>query len=264
MASNSGKCADKYGVALGAYNSVIGSKRLCGVLQELNLVTQCPPPPEVIDALDKQILCAIFCCCLEQLNDPSHTAGRNYQRCVISTIKRGQQLDINMPAYRMLHEGTYNLGFNPVKPLGKAQNGGGFNPDNYTRTGNDAIRRVDVVVRNGDGPASGDNIRKIYEMKFPRDAYGPGQKEDYETIAGDSDKLKTLNEQECCSGANKKGDEVLQKVAQAQRERGVDFFKKVALLGVGGSGALGGLAGLGGRILGGLGLGGAGGMLAAQ
>jgi len=75
------------------------------------------------------------------------------------------------------------------------------------------VRVPDVVVLKDAGkPITQDNIEKIYEIKFPGDRWGEGQREAYEKIASsDPDigeqKVEELNVDECgCEEKDKNGD----------------------------------------------------------
>ena len=72
------------GPGVAAYNSVVGSKRLCQALDNAGIAMPCPPTPAMLDMLDRKVLCAIFCCCLESPNIASNGA-RRYQNCVAAT-----------------------------------------------------------------------------------------------------------------------------------------------------------------------------------
>jgi hypothetical protein len=105
------------------------------------------------------------------------------------------------------------------------------------------LRRPDVVVRRpgANGGLSGDVIQKVWEMKFPGDSYGSGQREAYVEIAGDKDKFDDLDKDKCCGGEQKEGERVLNS-SKALR----DVMAKKFLL------SLGGIL-VGGTIVGGLG-----------
>jgi hypothetical protein len=236
-------CVTKLGPGVGAYNSVVGSKHLCEALKNAGISMPCPPSPELLDELDKKILCAIFCCCLEEPNITS-VGHKRYQNCVAATLRLGQAGDVNAPAYRMNPEVSYNMNTVPPTPVGR-----NFDPASLadaTKAAYEAAtgrRRPDIVIRNGyGGGLSGGNIGKVYEMKFPGDQYGPGQEADYKSIANGN--LETLDEKTCCKGKDKEGKRLLESSYDAVTKAQSDFLNKV------GGAALGGL---GGRILGGLG-----------
>jgi hypothetical protein len=221
-------CITKLGPGVGAYNSIAGSKKLCEALKNAGISAPCPPNPDDLDKLDRKILCAIFCCCLEEPNTTSKGHNR-FQNCVADTLKVGQAGDVNAPAYRMNPEVSYSMKTNPPTPVGKYTDllSSKFSTKADFETGT-GLRRPDVVVRQGNGgPLMGSNIRKIYEMKFPGDQYGDRQLEDYQKIAGGEDKVETLDKKTCCNGEDKDGKRSLESsydtVSKAQR----DFLNKI-------------------------------------
>jgi hypothetical protein len=248
--SSRSSCITKLGPGVGAYNSVVGSKKLCESLKNAGISVPCPPSPEILDELDEKILCAIFCCCLDEPNTTSKGHNR-YQNCVANTLKVGQAGDVNAPAYRMNPEVSYSMKTMPPTPVGKYTDplSSKFSTKADFEAGT-GLRRPDVVVRQGNGgPLMGSSIRKIYEMKFEkdgyRDTYGDGQLEAYEKIGGGKNKVETLDKERCCDGKDKDGKRLLESsydtITQAQR----DFFDKIiqTLGGKGLGGKLGGLLG---------------------
>ncbi len=63
------------------------------------------------------------------------------------------------------------------------------------------VRRPDVVIVNDPSqPPVQSNIKTVVEMKFPGDAYGPDQEDDYIEIAGGPSKFVHLGAADCGCG----------------------------------------------------------------
>lgn len=246
-------CVAKYTVPLAAYNSLIKNKKLCEAIKDRTGIRMaCPPPQDDLNALDRKVLCAIFCCCLDNPNTTS-AGHKRYQNCVAATLRAAQTFDTNQPAYRMNPEVSYDMSRSPPQPLGRYADieaaRASSKAEYEAATGR---RRPDVVVRRDNGPLQGDNIARVYEMKFPGDKYGPGQEDAYKKIASDENNLVTLDKEKCCdSGDDKEGESTLNASKEIMAQKGRDFLKMLAAGGLIGAG--GWLGGLGGRIVGGLG-----------
>ncbi len=255
MAASS--CVARLGPGVAAYNSAVGSKSLCQALADAGIAMPCPPTPADLNALDRKVLCAIFCCCLRE---PNLTSGghRRYQNCVAATLKAGQHGDVNAPAYHMNPEVSYTMKTDPPTPVGKYFSKEALQAATKTEweaaTG---LRRPDVVVRRpgANGGLSGDVIQKVWEMKFPGDSYGPGQRKAYVDIAGGEKRFDDLDEDKCCTrDDDKQGERLMQAVREARDAKAGQLLKGLgaAALGLGALGALGGLGGLLGAGLAGL------------
>lgn len=132
-----------------------------------------------------------------------------------------------------------------------------------------------VVLRDPNGRPTQDNLLGVIEVKFPPDDWGPGQREDYEEIAGSPVGLRLLTPERCgCDGPRQTNYETETQPAteiyqDRLEEKGISWGTVAAGAGLvaGGaaatyfSGGLGGVAGSqairqgAGMLLGGLGLG---------
>lgn len=224
-------CVAKLAPGVAAYNSAMGSTRLCEAIRAAGIDMPCPLETADINALDRKVLCAIFCCCKESPNINS-AGARRYQSCVAATLRAAQAGETNAPAYRMNPEVSYNMNTNPPTPVGRFFDSEALKfatkAEYETATGR---RRPDVVVRRGNGGLSGNNIQRVYEMKFPGDQMGDGQLDAYENIAGGPKNLEELNDRKCCNGQEEKqGERLLEASRQAQAAARGDFLSKLAAL----------------------------------
>ena len=156
-----------------------------------------------IDPLDKKILCAPMCKC-----DKAPTIGVDgrqlKQNCVAASIK-GLNGVLGNSNYKQ--EINYNMTTNPPTPimdstmstLGHKWLPGyidKYMPGFVKATGQ--IRRPDIViVYDSTKPPTQDNIKQIVEMKFPPDTISDPQERAYKAIAGDPNKLTTLEPGDC-------------------------------------------------------------------
>jgi hypothetical protein len=98
-------------------------------------------------------------------------------------------------------------------------------------------RRPDAIIPGDNSqPWSGDNIKAVVEVKLGDDPWRPGQKPDYETIAGSQKKLVEVNDQNCTCPEDDDGD----------MDKVVDLAGKLLMLLLVVGAALSGLEGLGG------------------
>src|SRR5690606_35663640 len=174
------------------------------------------------DVEDKSYLCAIFCSC--NINPIKGVQGQDLkQRCASETLRNEDRASnwqskfkVEVP-YDM--NGKYTEGKgppgkpypimskkHPTRPsshwMYHVQKSGGW--ERYTQYD---VRIPDVVaVRDVLSPPIQDNIEKIYEMKFPGDQWGKGQKHAYGRILGAGRKMDLilLNTKTCgCSPKEK-------------------------------------------------------------
>jgi len=164
-----------------------------------------------IDPGDKKVLCSALSQC-----DKTPNVGKDgkqlKQACVAERMKALDKLLEHRSPYKQ--EINYDMTKTPPAPImdsGVETKGhqwipGWINkrygkdpayPPKYT-AGKGLIRRPDVViVKDPAKPPTQDNIKQIVEMKFPPDTLLKPQKEAYETIAGDENKLKKLEPGDC-------------------------------------------------------------------
>ena len=78
------------------------------------------------------------------------------------------------------------------------------------KAGTGLIRRPDVViVKDASKPPTQDNIKQIVEMKFPPDTLTTRQRDAYVQIAGEDNKLATLEPGDCdCQSDEPKGPNI--------------------------------------------------------
>ncbi len=96
------------------------------------------------------------------------------------------------------------------------------------------VRRPDIIiVKDPSRPPYQDNIDRIVEMKFKGGRWGRDQKEDYEDIAGNKDKLKLMEEGDCtCSDDNGEREPVAQPVSIPEEEPSVDWWAVAETVGM--------------------------------
>jgi hypothetical protein len=171
-----------------------------------------------VEGMDKKILCKAMCDCDKTPN--IGIDGRKLkQNCVAAKMKTYSELMEAMPGYQhseYKQEINYNMTTNPPTPImdstistlahkylkGYIKK---YMPGFVKGTGQ--IRRPDIViVKDASKPPTQDNIKQIVEMKFPPDSLKPEQRADYETIAGDRNKLVKLEPSDCdCDAPEPKG-----------------------------------------------------------
>ena len=164
-----------------------------------------------LDALDKKVLCSAMCKCQTQPN--IGVDGRSLrQECVSGRLKALDAALQHTSPYKA--EFTYDMTKRPPEPHLDKEVGtksrdlwpgwtktlwpkDPARPQPY-KAGRGYTRRPDVViVKDPAKPPTQDNIKQVVEMKFPDDTYGPGQLEDYTTIAGDEKKMVAMELNDC-------------------------------------------------------------------
>jgi hypothetical protein len=160
---------------------------------------------------DKKVLCSAMCQC-DKMPDVGKDGKQLKQGCVSGRLQALDQLLDHRSPYKQ--EINYDMTKSPPAPImdsGIATKGHSYLPGwlrKYWGTepehsptfkaGQGLIRRPDVVIVNDPTkPPTQDNIKQIVEMKFPPDTISRQQAEAYETIAGNSQKLTTLQPDKC-------------------------------------------------------------------
>jgi hypothetical protein len=176
---------------------------------------------------DLIILCIIFCKCLEAPS-PSRSGNSDLrQHCATTALRSGDaaagynsvakaEVPYNMtttPPTPMMHrDGNGAL---TTQPSGHWQTQAGQIPG--FRPGQGMVRIPDVVLVNNPAvPPVQSNIRRIVDMKFPGDSWGPGQEQAYKEIAGAAP-VDEMNEQSCGCAERKRQD-------QPQESPGFDWI----------------------------------------
>ena len=164
-----------------------------------------------IDPIDKKILCKAMCTC-----DKDPNVGKDGKRlkqvCVSGQLKSLDQFLSHRSPIKP--EVNYDMTKHPPEPImdstvdtkghnylpGWIEKWWGSAPEHPSgyKPGAGLIRRPDVViVKDPMKPPTQDNIKQIVEMKFPPDALTEAQERAYERIAGDAQKLTTLEPGDC-------------------------------------------------------------------
>lgn len=169
---------------------------------------------------DKKVVCKAVCVCSRKPDEGA--SGQNLrQQCVSRNLRDvDRSMDWQSP-YKS--EVNYDMSKDPPAPIMRSANPLEAHPylpgwikkhwhggqDEYP-AGSGAVRRPDVViVKDGSLPPTQDNIKNIVEIKFPPQAPDLGQTEDYETIAGASNKVVVLGPQNCDCSDDDEGENPL-------------------------------------------------------
>lgn len=169
-----------------------------------------------LDPQDKEVVCKAICYCDTRPNKSK--AGRNqYQSCVSERLKELDRFLGHHSPYKP--EVNYDMHKNPPEPimdkgiLTKAHDYlPGWIKKHWEKdkgypyeAGEGMVRRPDVViVKDPTKPPTQDNIKHVVEIKF-KDKISKGQKDDYPIIAGDPNKFKRLDPDDCDCGNQKDG-----------------------------------------------------------
>ncbi len=139
---------------------------------------------------EKIVLCKAMCAC-ERAWEASGGTGPNRQNCVAKTLWNyddafGHQSTIKA-------EVPYDMSQDPPAPIMSRH----F-PSRPTRRNPGGSKIPDVViVKDPTKPPTQDNIKRIVEMKFPRDKRPLNQMDDYRKIAGDDDLVEEMTLEDC-------------------------------------------------------------------
>jgi len=175
----------------------------------------CPKLPE--DLNEETIICSFVCVC-NAVPFKSQKGSQLKQKCVDTGLDwmrdEGQGLNI-------IPEVGYYMGTNPPTALMEQSNEADKDKlpkriKHIRHMTNHIVKHykngkkyekydlripdVTVVVDATKPPHTHDNLKHIYEIKFPGDQWQPGQKDDYETIAGSAKKLTELTPNRCGCG----------------------------------------------------------------
>ena len=167
--------------------------------------------PVQLAPVDKKVLCSALC-----QSDKTPNIGKEgkqlKQGCVAGRLQALDQLLEHRSPYKQ--EINYDMTQSPPAPImdrvlatkghsylpGWIRKYWGTEPAHSPgyKAGQGRIRRPDVViVKDPSRPPTQDNIKQIIEMKFPPDALSEQQETDYQTIAGNPDKLLVLKPSDC-------------------------------------------------------------------
>ncbi len=187
----------------------------------------CPKSP--LDEI--AIICSFVCVC--DINPLESKSGSNLkQACVNKGI---DWMHASGQGTNILPEVGYFMGTSPPSPLMKDGDHDIPQPirnhwHRFNKVKNllkdDAYRQYmlripDVIVtKDPTKPPTQDNIKKVVEIKFPNDDWGPEQEEDYELIAGDPDDLEKLTVDKCgCKSDSKNTHPALENAWSEERDR---------------------------------------------
>ncbi len=152
---------------------------------------------------EAEIICKLICACNEAPTIGAEGAKLK-QLCVSTGLKALDDAANNKTTIKP--EINYDMTKSPPAPLmsrtnptrgtdylpGRIGDIPGFKPN----TG--MIRRPDVVVVNNPNlPPTQDNLKGVFEIKFPPDKWSDGQKRDYEKIAGPNAEVTELSPEAC-------------------------------------------------------------------
>ncbi|MFP3506673.1 VRR-NUC domain-containing protein [Burkholderia sp. SIMBA_062] len=162
---------------------------------------------------DRKVLCHTFCEC-RRIGVATKAGTIQRQRCVemrLGLPNEVSKMQTGVPTeYRP--EQPYDMTTDPPEPIMDhadplEPNTGirGWIKDVWPSKGKKYekgdVRRPDVVIVNDPSqPPVQSNIKTVVEMKFPGDAYGPDQEDDYIEIAGGPSKFVHLGAADCGCG----------------------------------------------------------------
>jgi len=186
--------------------------------------------PEVLDAMkqeiDDKVLYEVMCCCSNNPCTGSEAGTNQRQGCVSATLQAADEVLNHQSRYKP--EISYNMDTNPPSPFMHSDESGQETTQKSDRWQTRArqeipdyqpnecmVHRPDIIiVKDPSKPPYQDNNYRIVEMKFKGGRWGRDQKEDYEDIAGNKDKLKLMEEGDCtCSDDNGEREPVAQPVS---------------------------------------------------
>ena len=170
-----------------------------------------------LDPEDEKVLCSAICHC--HYNPKKGKVGQNlYQSCVSERLSDLDKFLGHRSPWKP--EISYDMHKSPPEPimdkgiLTKAHDSViGWIKKYWEKDkgypyekGEGMIRRPDVViVKDPSKPPTQDNIKNVVEIKFGDDEFGTRQKDAYEEIAGDPNKVKVLDPDKCkCSDSDNK------------------------------------------------------------
>jgi hypothetical protein len=163
-----------------------------------------------LDIPDKVVICPIVCKCCEAPDVGAD--GRSLkQACVSKALGAIDKASDNKSWYKP--EVNYDMTKSPPSPIMSSDSEtkahdwlpgwikkwwGADDEHPPFRAGAGMIRRPDVViVKDPSRSPVQDNIKQVVEIKFPPDSVSPEQQADYESIAGDPNKVVTLKPGDC-------------------------------------------------------------------
>lgn len=200
--------------ALSAGGDAAGAVQLCrDFLRDIGADAADP-----LTEIERKTLCGVMCCCRTPGGGSSQHEHR--QDCVAAVLgdadaalgwKSRYKAEISYDMISgevpqpLMHRGPD--GEDTTEPSrywqGRARKIDGYEP------GEGDVRRPDVViVKDNRLPPitskneSESNVERVVEMKFDGDRWGPGQREDYEEIAGSANKLTEIKQSDCGCGNN--------------------------------------------------------------
>ncbi|WP_445115003.1 VRR-NUC domain-containing protein [Acinetobacter sp. WZC-1] len=165
-----------------------------------------------LDPQDKKVICKAICYCNINPNKGKKGNRDQHQSCVSERLGALDQFLNHQSPYKA--EVNYDMHRNPPAPImekgiitkvhpylpgwikkyWEEEKGYSF------ERGQGMVRRPDVViVKDPTKPPTQDNIKHVVEIKF-KDKINHGQETDYPIIAGDKNKVKKLDPDECDCG----------------------------------------------------------------
>lgn len=188
-----------------ALNTVKRTNAICKAVPTLQNFDHACNSSDFLDEVDRRALCELFCCCMEN--------GR--QKCVSDVLQTAD----GFSGYKGYYKAeTPYIGGEPRMSRNE--------PARPTRSRPGGSRIPDVVVvNNPDLPPVLNNVRKVYEMKFPGDGYsseigpdGKTQLQAYQDLFGGKIDKSPMDEKSCDCEQRKK-ERVLEKALAHEMER---------------------------------------------
>lgn len=204
-----------------------------------------------VEGVDKQILCKAMCEC-DKSPTISVDGKKLKQNCVAAKMSAYAAGIEALPGYQKSEykqEINYNMTTRPPTPIMDSSDSTQAHPwlRGYIKKnmpgfekGTGQIRRPDIViVKDPSKPPTQDNIKQIVEMKFPPDELSRAQREAYEDIAGDENKLVTLKPSDCdCEAPDdpkkKRAKKIVEAIQAAKIDQALEFISAIWTGGRGG------------------------------
>ena len=177
---------------------------------------------------EAKIVCKIICQC-DKTPGKGAAGAELKQACVSAALQALDDAAGNKTTIKP--EINYNMTKKPPAPIMSKSNplrGTGYLPHHTAQIpgfipGTGMVRRPDVVLtKNPLLPPTQDNLKGVFEIKFPPDAWGKGQKKAYEKIAGPNADVTELSPKKCNCKKKKKKKKKKRKPKRVRRPVKID------------------------------------------